>query len=138
MVECLIENNFLHPLHKDSDLKVSVFPFNSYDLAAKPAFCPPVPSGCRFPRLRSVAGPQSAEILARLLTDADSFTIAEDRRIAELQTKLEAMSAVLQPVEWEQLENQLLPLLSKDTRFSLAVACLKASLAQQRKALGSN
>jgi hypothetical protein len=85
-----------------------------------------------------LSGPGSAEILARLLTDPDSFTTKDDCLIANLEAKLEATSTVLQPEECARLDDQLLALLNDSTRFSLAVANLKVSLAKQQKALGSN
>ena len=79
-----------------------------------------------------------AKILEQILLDPDSLTIAEDRLIEELEGRLEVTSAALQPEEYARLQDRLIEMLSDDTRFSLAVACLKASLSQQRKAQGSN
>ena len=68
------------------------------------------------------AGPQSAKILERLLAAPESFM-----ENAELE---EADWHPPKPGQWTSL--------GRDVRLSLAVACLKSSLAQQSQRLGSN
>jgi hypothetical protein len=64
-------------------------------------------------------GQKSAETLERLLNDPDSF--------------LE--NGELEPADWEPPRPGQLTSLGRDIRLLLAVACLRASLAQQRKAV---
>ena len=75
-----------------------------------------------------LAGPQSAEILERLMADPDSFVLQDLEMIEELE--IDTASTAPTAGHWAALSNS--------TRFFLAVACLKFNLAWQRKALGSN
>ena len=75
-----------------------------------------------------LSGPKSAEILARILADPESFTLQDDRLIKDLEAS--TMSTAPTAEQWAAL--------SDSTRFYLAVACLKLSLAQQRAGLGSS
>ena len=69
-----------------------------------------------------LTGRHSAEILERLLADPDSF--------------LE--NAELEEADWHPPKPGQWTALSRNVRLLAAVAWLKISLAQQRKALGSN
>ncbi len=76
-----------------------------------------------------LAGPQSAKILTRLLTDPESFAGAD----GVLAKELEETGKTDIPFTAEQWAA-----LSNSSRFYAAVCCLKLSLAQQAKAVGSN
>lgn len=69
-----------------------------------------------------LTGPQSAQILERLLRDPNSF--------------LE--NAELEEADWEPPQPGVLTSLGRDVRLLLGIASLKASLGRQGKALGSN
>jgi hypothetical protein len=66
-----------------------------------------------------ISGQKSAEILERLLSDPDSF--------------LE--NGELEEADWEPPRPGQLTSLGRDIRLLSAVTCLRARLAQQRKAL---
>ena len=76
-----------------------------------------------------LAGPQAAKILARLLADPESFAGPD----GVLAKELEETGTTEIPFTGEQWAA-----LSNASRFYAAVCCLKVSLAQQAKALGSN
>jgi hypothetical protein len=78
-----------------------------------------------------LASTQSAEILARLLADPESFTVQEEALIVEFQTLKER---ALTPHQCARFEAAL----TASARFYLAVASLKLSLAEQGKVLGSS
>jgi hypothetical protein len=79
-----------------------------------------------------LADPQSAEMLKRVLADPESYTVKEETLIEEFEAKLRRCALI--PEQYARFEAAL----SDSARFYLAIACLKVSLAQQSKALGSN
>jgi hypothetical protein len=75
-----------------------------------------------------LAAPQSAKILARLLTDPESFTAREEELVKELEAG--TMDTPPAAEQWAALSNS--------SRFYMGVARLKAALAEQGKVVGGN
>ncbi|MBV8275040.1 MAG: hypothetical protein JO170_07255 [Verrucomicrobia bacterium] len=73
--------------------------------------------------------PNYAEILARLLADPESFA-GPDGRVAKELEETVAIDKAFTAEQWAAVSNS--------SRFYAAVCCLKLSLAQQAKVLGSN
>ena len=74
-------------------------------------------------------GPQAAKILTRLLADPESFA-GPDGVLAKELEETGTMEIAFTAEQWAALSNS--------SRFYAGVCCLKLSLAQQAKALGSN
>jgi hypothetical protein len=74
-------------------------------------------------------GSQAAKILARLLADPERFAGPDGARAKELE-ETGTTDIPFTAEQWAVLSNSC--------RFYAAVCCLKISLAQQAKVLGSN
>ena len=73
--------------------------------------------------------PERAEILTRLLADPESFA-GPDGQVAKELEETVAIEVPFTAEQWAAVSNA--------SRFYAAVCCLKLSLAQQARALGSN